>query len=349
MGVKEDIINYCFSLGIDSVGFIKCRQFDELKKFYNERKVSNLENEFEEKDIEKRINPLGYLEEGKTIISIAFPYLAFNKKDISLSSNTDIENINEKYNEGFSVYTRGLDYHYVLNKYLSEIAKIIEKYGGKSKFFVDSNALPERYIAYLAGVGFIGKNNLVITKKYGSYVFLGEVITDLEFYDKDKGHFEDINSFEKCGNCNICYRECPTKAINSVRKNCNICLSYLTQKKELKDWEMKKLEGRLFGCDSCQKRCPYNENIEYSNIKEFKSFDFMNNVNEDFIINMSNGEFKETFKKTSCGWRGKNILKRNALIRKTLYLKDRRLLENIKLESPYLQEYLKRLSYEKKK
>ena len=351
MGVKRDIINYCFSLGIDSVGFIKCRQFNELKKFYLERKNLNLENEFEEKDIEKRINPLGYLEEGKTIISIAFPYLALKKKSDTENLSIQVKDdgiINQEYNNAFSMYTRGLDYHYVLNKYLNEIAKIIEGYGGKAKVFVDSNTLPERYIAYLAGVGFIGKNNLLITKKYGSYVFLGEIITDLEFYDEDKGTFKDINSFKECGECNRCYRECPTKAINKVRKNCNICLSYLTQKKDLKDWEMEKLDGRLFGCDSCQNKCPYNEDIEYSKIKEFKSFDFMDNPNEEFIINMSNAEFKENFKKTSCGWRGKNILKRNALIRKTLYLKDEKNLENIKLESPYLQEYLNRLIDSKK-
>lgn len=346
MGVKTDIINYCFSLGIDSVGFIKCRKFDELTKLYKERKALNLENEFEEKDIEKRINPLVYLEEGKTIISIGFPYLALKKDmDIEVFNDGIKEDmvVNEKYNDGFSVYTRGIDYHHVLNKYLNEIARIIESYGGKAEIFVDSNTLPERYIAYLAGVGFIGKNNLVITKKYGSYVFLGEIITDLEIYDEDKGTFDDINLFKECGECNICYTECPTKAINSVRKNCNICLSYLTQKKELKDWEMEKLEGRIFGCDSCQSKCPYNENIEYSSIEEFKSFYFMDNINEEFIINMNNSEFKETFKKTSCGWRGKNILKRNALIRKGLYLKDKNSLDNIKLESPYLQEYLRRL------
>jgi len=352
MGVKTDIINYCLSLGIDSVGFIKCRKFDELRQFYEERKASNLENEFEEKDIEKRINPLLYLEEGKTIISIGFPYLALKKKgDIEIlgTDDQDEKDINGKHNNDFSVYTRGLDYHYVLNKYLREIAKIIERYGGKAEIFVDSNTLPERYIAYLAGVGFIGKNNLVINKKYGSYIFLGEIITDLEIYDEDKGTFNDISSFRECGECTICYKECPTKAINSVRKNCNICLSYITQKKDLKDWEMEKLDGRMFGCDSCQSKCPYNENIEYSNIEEFKSFDFMDNVNEEFIINMNNSEFKESFKKTSCGWRGKNILKRNALIRKALYLKDKSSLDKVKFESPYLQEYLNRLLHNNKK
>ncbi|WP_315081050.1 tRNA epoxyqueuosine(34) reductase QueG [uncultured Clostridium sp.] len=327
MGVKDQIIKTCSSLGIDSIGFIKCRRFDELKNFYKDRKDLNLQNEFEEDDIEKRINPIQYLKEGKTIISIAFPYLT------SESNN----------NNGFSVYTKGMDYHYVVNKYLKIICEIIESHGGKAKSFVDSNSLPERYIAYLGGVGFIGKNNLLINKKYGSYIFLGEIITDLEIYDEDKGTFEDMNLFKECGECKECYVACPTKAINSNKKNCNICLSYITQKKDLENWEIEKLQGRMFGCDTCQLVCPYNIDKELSKIPEFLPFDFMINNNEEFIINMGNGQFKESFKNTSCGWRGKNILKRNALIRSKMYLKSNNLDQNQKFESPYLNEYINRL------
>lgn len=328
MGAKEDVINYCISLGISSVGFIKCRRFSELEEFYKKRKASGLENEFEEKEIEKRIDSSQWFKGGKTIISIAFPYISFN-------SNSD---------NGFSVYTKGMDYHYVVNKYLNEIQKIIEGYGGESKSFVDSNTLPERYLAFISGVGFIGKNNLIITEKHGSYVFLGEIITDLELYDEDKRSFNDIDKFKECGDCTICYKRCPTKAINPNQKNCNICLSYITQKKELQDWEIKKLDGRIFGCDSCQNRCPYNENIEESKLEEFKPLGFMNEDDEEFIINMNNGEFKEKFKKTSCGWRGKNVLKRNAIIRRKLYLKKDIPFESMaKIESPYLQDYIDKI------
>ena len=109
------------------------------------------------------------MQEGKTIISIAFPYL----HDGVYNSN------------GFSLYTRGLDYHRVVKSYLDKICEFIEKIGGKAMSFVDSNTLPERYIAYLSGIGFIGKNNMLITKKYGSFVFLGEIITDLDIDTKD--------------------------------------------------------------------------------------------------------------------------------------------------------------------
>lgn len=335
MGVKEDIRNYCFSLGIDSVGFIKCRRFDELKEFLEKRKSSNLQNEFEESDIELRINSKEWFEEGKTIISIAFPYVFLDEK---MKVKSQCEN-------GFSIYTHGFDYHYVVNKYLDKICEIIEGYGGQCKTFVDSNTLPERYLAYISGVGFIGKNNLIITKKYGSYVFLGEIITDLEIYDEDKRTFDEIDSFKECGECTICYDKCPTKSINSFRKNCNICLSYITQKKDLEDWEIEKLDGRMFGCDTCQFSCPYNSDIENSKIEEFKPLHFLESYDEDYIINMNNSQFKESYKKTSCGWRGKNILKRNALIRKYIFkCSSDDNLKSLKFDSPYLKDYCSRIN-----
>lgn len=325
MSLKEEVLAYCSELGLINVGFIRCREFSELKEFYLQRKKLNLQNEFEEDDIEKRINPNHYMNEGKTIISIAFPYLH------------DYENSDT----GFSVYTRGYDYHRVVRGYLDKICEFIKDKGGMALPFVDSNTLPERYIAYLAGVGFIGKNNMLITKQYGSYVFLGEIITNLEFYDDDKGSFEELQKHKGCGECNNCFNECPTKSINKVRKNPNICLSYLTQKKELEDWEIKGLKGRVFGCDSCQIKCIYNEKVDLSFINEFKPLQFMNEDNVDFIIGMGNSDFKGSFKNTSCGWKGKNILKRNAIIRKSLHKNED--INGIKSDSEYIQRYINRL------
>ncbi len=320
---KEDIINFCNSLGLDTLGFIKCRKFEELEAFFNDRREKGLENEFEEKDISKRINPFIYMEEGKTIISIAFPYL----HDVKYFDN------------GFSVYTRGNDYHRVVKFYLNQICEFIENAGGKALSFVDSNSLPERYIAYLAGVGFVGKNNLIITEKYGSYVFLGEIITDLELEVSER-NYKEIQDFKECGSCELCYKSCPSKAINPYKKNSNICVSYFTQKKDLDDKHIKLLKGRVFGCDSCQNCCPYNEKAEFSKIKEFYPFDFMNNDNTLELVNASTKEFKESFFRTSCGWRGKNVLKRNALIRIN---NDKGDISGVKTDSPYLKDYVDRL------
>ena len=322
--LKEKINEYCNSLGLDTVGFIKCRRFDELIDFYRYRKENGLENEFEENDIEKRINPKWYMKEGKAIISIAFPYLWFEN---------NIDN-------GFSRYTKGLDYHRVVKSYLDKICIFINELGGEAISFVDSNTLPERYIAYLAGIGFIGKNNMIITEKYGSYVFLGEIITNLDLAKEDVRKFKEIKEYKECGKCTNCYKECPTKSINVSKINPNICSSYITQKKELSDIDMKLLKGKIFGCDICQNTCPYNNNINNSNIEEFKPLKFVCDLEIEIYADMNNKFFKDNISKTSCGWRGKNVIKRNSIIKLHNEGKD---IKKYKGDSPYLNEYIQRL------
>lgn len=316
---KEQIIKFCNSLGLDLVGFTKCRVFWELESFFEYRKNMNLENEFEEKDINKRINPNLLMDQGKTIISIAFPYI------YNLLPNGEFY---------FSRYTRGEDYHRVIKSYLDKIVDFIQGLGGTALAFADSNPLPERYIAKVSGIGFIGRNNMIITEKYGSFVFLGEIITDLELEESKQLNIS-------CGNCNECFSQCPTASISEKQCNPNICLSYITQKKHIEDKWFKKLNGRIFGCDSCQMACPFNKNIKFSNLERFKPFEHMENISLEQIIMMDNKTFNEKYKITSCGWRGKNVLKRNALIN---YIPKYGGFYGIdKVNSPYVKDYNNRL------
>ncbi|MDT8718513.1 tRNA epoxyqueuosine(34) reductase QueG [Clostridium sp. 19966] len=328
MNMKEKIIDYCKSLGLDTIGFTKCRVFEELTPMYQYRIDNNLINEFEERDIEKRINPFLHFSEGKTIISIAFPYY----------SDTDY-----KLGKGFSIYTMGQDYHCVVNQYLSKICEFIMENGGVCKAFVDSNPLPERYIAYLCNLGFIGKNNMLITKKYGSFVFLGEIIMDLplDIQEENNRAYDKMIKYEECGSCENCLKKCPTKAINMHKKNPNICLSYITQKKDLEDKFFNLMGQRLFGCDTCQFACPYNKDVSTSPIKEFKPLEHMVNVDIEELMNIDNAIFKEKYKLTSCGWRGKNILQRNALIYVTN--SGHKITDLKEIKSPYIKDYYNRL------
>lgn len=329
MNYREKILAFCNNIGLDTVGFIKCRRFDELIPVFENKLQMKHQNEFEEQDIEKKINPFLLMKEGKTIISIAFPYL-FPESNDSVS--------------GFSKYTMGTDYHKVVMNYLNRITDLIEELGGRAVTLVDSNPLPERYIAYLSGIGFIGKNNMLITEKYGSFVFLGEIITDLEIIAEEEytpeESIEKLTLYEKCGNCNRCLRDCPTKAINESRRNPNICLSYITQKKQLDDVWLNKLEGRIFGCDTCQNSCPHNEGKEYSRLEEFKPHDFMLKGDLEELLSIDNAVFREKYSKTSCGWRGKNVLQRNALINSLESLQN---IDGNKIKSDYVKDYYDRL------
>lgn len=321
--MKQQLIDFCHSIGLDTIGMIPCRKFVELEPFFEERQAKNLQNEFEENDIQKRINLMHYMEDGKTIISIAFPYYDGTQSE----------------DNGFSIYTKRYDYHRVVNQYLSKICAFIESMGGKAAGFVDSNTLPERYIAYLAGVGFIGKNNMIITEKYGSYVFLGEIITDLEFLCEDTRTFAEIQEYKECGDCKRCRTVCPTKSINDHRINPNICLSYLTQKKDITEKEIALLKGNVFGCDICQLGCPYNESAEPSKIVEFQELDFMSEDTKVFA-GMDNKYFKENVSKTSCGWRGKNVIRRNAIIHLARKGEE---ISQYKGDSPYINQYIEML------
>lgn len=330
--LRTQIEAFCQSLGLDTLGFIPCRRFDESAPYFQNRKDQGLENEFEEEDIEKRINPFLYMEDGKTIISIAFPYNTEDEEDVD---------------NGFSVYTKRYDYHRVVKSYLLKICDYIESLGGKALHFVDSNNLPERYLAYLAGVGFIGRNNMLITEKYGTYVFLGEIITNLEIEYSEIRHHSEIPQYKECGDCDICYNACPSKSITATKINPNVCLSYYTQKKELEDDEIKLLKGNVFGCDICQRVCRYNRTAVASQLPEFAPLDCMNQEVSSYAV-MDNKMFKEQISHASCGWRGKNIIKRNAIIH---LRKKGKSIDEYRGDSPYINGYIDRLNelYENEK
>jgi epoxyqueuosine reductase len=320
---KDSIKEYSGSLGLELVGFSKCRTYSELVPYLKKRQDRLVQNEFEDNDINRRVNPLLNMENGKTIVSIAFPY--FHGEDSCPQEGQGY----------FSKYTLGMDYHAAVSNYLKMICSHIEALGGKAAYFVDSNSLPERYIASLSGIGFIGKNNMLITRKYGSYVFLGEIITDLEME-------EDAPAESCCGSCSRCIDACPTGSLK--QDNPNICLSYITQKRVLEDTWLTRLEGRLFGCDTCQDACPFNEGAEKSALECFRPLEFMCSPDIRGLVFMSNALFREKYKRTSCGWRGKAILQRNALI--SLFLHDSDAGNRIKeddLASPKLKDIYNRL------
>ena len=326
--LKQQIEAFCRDIGLECFGWIPCRCFDELKDFYQMRQERKLQNEFEPKEIEKRINPFLYMEDGKAILSIAFPY----NDGAALVDN------------GFSVYTKRLDYHRVVKKYLEQIAEFIRTLGGEAMTFVDSNDLPERHIAYLAGLGFIGKNNMIITEQYGSYVFLGEIITNLEIPCEEQGVYQDIKQHKECGSCENCLKVCPTKSINTQRCNPNICLSYLTQKKELTMQEIKLLRGNVFGCDFCQLKCPYNEAAQKSALEDFITLAYMEEAPSVYAA-MDNAFFKQKVSGTSCGWRGKNVIKRNAILRMAY---EGEAIEHLLGDSPYINGYIEKILQESK-
>ncbi|MCX7951493.1 MAG: tRNA epoxyqueuosine(34) reductase QueG [Clostridiales bacterium] len=295
MQIKSNIISFANSIGIEYIGFCSANFSKDFIKRLEYSKQNGYNCEFQEQDILKRVNVFDCMEDAKTFISIAIPY-----KTLNIDTTKPY----------FSKSSLGLDYHIVVKKKLQIIENYIQaNFNAKTLSFVDTGAFHDREIAYMCGIGFYGKNSTIITPKYGSYVFLGEILTNICIEP-------DLPISSMCGDCQICIKACPSGAIKEPYCiDSNTCLSYITQKKDdLSKEEQNKIGLRIYGCDTCQDVCPFNKSSKESNILDFLPPDWNIHINEESFLKMSNKVFNETFKKTSSGWRGKKVLQRNLII-----------------------------------
>ncbi len=162
-------------------------------------------------------------------------------------------------------YAHGDDYHEVVRATLTAIASDIKKkWGGETRVCVDTAPIRERYWAAKAGLGFIGRNNHLIIPGEGSFFFLGEIITTLEF-NADKP-LEGIG----CGNCHACIEACPGRALSPDGSfDARRCFSYLTIEHRGELPETLDLGNHIYGCDECQLACPHNRHAKPSDFKQF--------------------------------------------------------------------------------
>jgi len=300
MNIKEEIINLAKEIGISKIGFTTADDFDYLEKSLRLAVEEGRNSGFEHKNIEERIKPKLSLASAKTIISIAVAYPHKLKQQPQKTT----------YKRGkFTPNSWGLDYHYVLQDKLDRLAKGIEELTADFEYkgMVDTGALVDTAVAQRAGIGFIGKNGLVISKEFGSYMFLGELITNLDIEPDQPVNYG-------CGDCNRCVTACPTSClIGDGSMNAKRCLSFQTQDKGVMDLEFrKKIKTVIYGCDICQICCPYNKGLDNPLATEIDPE--LSHPELLPFLELSNGQFKEKFGHVAGSWRGKNILQRNAII-----------------------------------
>ncbi|WP_454387580.1 tRNA epoxyqueuosine(34) reductase QueG [Streptococcus sp. Marseille-Q8145] len=300
MNIKEEIIKLSKEIGISKIGFTTADDFDYLEKSLRLAVEEGRNSGFEHKNIEERIKPKLSLASAKTIISIAVAYPHKLKQQPQKTA----------YKRGkFTPNSWGLDYHYVLQDKLDRLAKGIEELTANFEYkgMVDTGALVDTAVARRAGIGFIGKNGLVISKEFGSYMFLGELITNLDIEPDQPVDYG-------CGDCNRCVTACPTSClIGDGTMNAKRCLSFQTQDKGIMDLEFrKKIKTVIYGCDICQICCPYNKGLDNPLATEIDP----ELAHPELLpfLELSNGQFKEKFGHIAGSWRGKNILQRNAII-----------------------------------
>ncbi|PSL45219.1 epoxyqueuosine reductase [Salsuginibacillus halophilus] len=301
--LKEEIIAYSKDIGIDKIGFASADPFLTLKDRLIRHRENGYESGFEEPDLDKRTEPERLLPKARTIISIALAYPS-RMKDAPQSKRGDRRGV-------FCRASWGRDYHHVLNEKLAQLeAFIAEKVpGAKSTSMVDTGELSDRAVAERAGIGWSAKNCAIITPEFGSYVYLGEMVTTIELPP-------DTPLEDQCGTCNKCVDACPTGAlIQGGQLDSTKCIAYLTQTKTMLPKQYrKKLGNRLYGCDTCQTVCPENKGKDFHHHEAFEPDP--ENVKPQLLplLSISNREFKERFGSMAGSWRGKKPIQRNAVI-----------------------------------
>jgi epoxyqueuosine reductase len=303
VALKQEIIEYSKTIGIDKIGFASADVFTELKERLRRQQELGYQSGFEEPDIEKRTNPSLLLSGAKSIIAIALAYPS-KMKNAPHSTKEERRGI-------FCRASWGKDYHHILRERLQKLEQfILEKVpNAQLKSMVDTGELADRAVAERAGIGWSGKNCSIITPEFGSYVYLGEMITNIPFPP-------DIPMEDRCGTCNKCIEVCPTGAlVQGGQLNAQRCIAFLTQTKGfLADEFRDKIGNRLYGCDTCQTVCPENKGKDFHLHPEMEPDPEIAKPKLKPLLHISNREFKEKFGYIAGSWRGKKPIQRNAIL-----------------------------------
>lgn len=300
---QKELVAYASAIGIDKIGFASAEPFFNLKHRLIRQQQLQYQSGFEEPDIEKRVRPELLLDEAVTIIAIAIAYPS-KMNDAPQGTRGARRGI-------FSRSSWGKDYHAALRERLTLLEAFIAAHYPEARMrsMVDTGELSDRAVAERAGIGWSAKNTNIITPEFGSYVYLGEMITNIPFELNEP--MED-----QCGDCTLCIDTCPTGAIvEGGQLNAQRCISFLTQTKGfLPDEFRAKIGNRLYGCDTCQTVCPKNKRKANQIHAEFEPEPEIAKPLLEPLLKISNREFKKKFGYVSGSWRGKKPIQRNAIL-----------------------------------
>lgn len=255
---SKDIKAKALSLGLSACGISPVRYLSEQQNHLDSwlEREYNADMSYMERNKDKRLDPSLLVEGAKSLIVVLlnyYPEQSFQKDNHPIISK----------------YAYGDDYHKVLKDKLFLLLEYIYSLeeGVSGRCFVDSAPVLEHSWAREAGLGWIGKNSLLINKKFGSFTFIGELIIDIEL------DYDIPFTASYCGTCTLCIDACPTSAIVEPKQiDARKCLSYNTieRKDDIPQSIREKMGDIIFGCDICQDVCPWNKSLIANNILEFK-------------------------------------------------------------------------------
>ncbi len=278
--------------GISAVEYM-AREAPLLEKWLRLKRHGEMH--YMERNSEMRLDPGKLVPGARSVISLIHNY--YPERDIFQ---------HKKYR--ISKYAYGKDYHRVLRKKLKKLFSMLrEKFGEiNGRVFVDSAPVMERQWAARAGIGWLGKNTLLLNKTMGSFFFLAEIISDLELHP-------DIPVKDFCGSCTKCIDACPTDALTPYQLDARRCISYLTieLKNEIPEEFIGKYQHWIFGCDICQEVCPWNRFSKPQDDPDFQPDGHLEKMNEKHWEEITDKEFEKFFTKSAVSRTNYKGLKRN--------------------------------------
>lgn len=282
---NQRIVELATRVGFDACGVCAATELVEEKEHFRNWILQDYHAEmaYMSKNFEMRMNPALIVPNAKSVISVLLNY---KREELSIIKNPP----------KISRYALGPDYHLVIKTMLFDLMNSIRTEFGavNGRAFVDSAPVLERALAVKSGLGWIGKNSNLINPTLGSYVFIGELIVDVEIESTN------IEIPNRCGNCTRCTDACPTGAIISPKVvDANKCISYINIEKKtpLTEHEYSMLNGWCFGCDICQEACPWNKKAAIKNHPQLQN-ERLNELLPEQLAGMSETEFDELFAET---------------------------------------------------
>ena len=313
MSFEDDIKDKAIELGFDAVGItdssvIGSEQVEYFSEWIGAGYAGRME--YMQRDFEKRIDPSKLLENARSVIVVGLNYKPVRGKAKAPDAARPPRDRPAGRVADYALYE---DYHPFMKERLRKLGESINSMAGEDvrfKICVDSAPLAERALAVRAGLGFVGKNRMVINHALGPEIFLAEIVTTVKL-QADKA----ISG--NCGDCTKCLEACPTGALRADGQfDATKCISYLTieYKGAIADEQAQRIGNRLFGCDECVAACPHQIEAPACGNKQFRFYPRRSELELEEVLRLSGESFGREFGDSPIKRLGPEGLKRNARI-----------------------------------
>lgn len=301
---KSEITALAYEAGFDVIGFTSPDSMEENAAYFSKFLKNGYHGEMKwmEDKAERRKSPLTLWPDVKSIIMLTMNYGP---------GTNPLDFLDHKDSGNISVYALGKDYHDIVKKQLKQIARNIHRtYGEEVKVFVDTAPVMEKPLAAKAGIGWQGKHTNLVSREFGSWLFIGSIFTTLELApdNAEKDH---------CGSCQSCLDICPTNAfIAPYKLDARRCISYLTieYKGHIAKEFRAAMGNRIYGCDDCLSVCPWNKYASRTHELNFYPRVELDHPRLDDLAMLDDASFRKVFSGSPIKRIGRDFFIRNVLI-----------------------------------